>query len=370
MDVVITGMSMGTCLGNLTTSWSRLLEHQSGIAIAQPFVQLPPYPLGLIGEKPANLVELTRELVTEAIADGALRLPLSDCGVVIGSSRGGQAEWEAYLEGKTLDWWSSLPQIASVTTAKQIQTTGPVLAPMAACSTGIWAIAQGWELIQRGYCQRVIVGGIETPITLMSLVGFAQMNALATTGCYPFSREREGLVLGEGGAIFILESADLARSRDAKIYGQVLGYGLNCDAYHVSAPEPTGVKAIACIQQCLQQSNLLPLDIDYIHAHGTGTRLNDAREAQIIKSLFGDKIAVSSTKGATGHTLGASATLGIAFSVMAMQEQQLPPCVGLQQQDFALNLVTKTKHSSINNVLCLSFGFGGQNGAIALSLCN
>ncbi len=370
MTVVITGMSLSTCLGNLSTSWSRLLAHQSGIAMAQPFVQLPPYPLGLIGSKPANLVELTQKLVTEAIASAGLTVPLSDCGVVIGSSRGGQAQWEAYLEGKNLDWWSGLPQIASVITAAQIKTTGPVLAPMAACSTGIWAMAQGYELIAQGYCSQVIAGAIETPITMMTLVGFAQMSALATTGCYPFSAAREGLVLGEGGAVFILESAASARSRGAKIYGQIRGYGLNCDAHHVSAPEPTGIKAISCIKQCLQKSNLSPQDIDYIHAHGTGTRLNDAREAQIIQSLFGKKIAVSSTKGATGHTLGASATLGIAFSLLAMQQQRLPPCVGLQQPDFDLNLVTRTKQGQVNNVLCLSFGFGGQNGAIALSLCN
>jgi 3-oxoacyl-[acyl-carrier-protein] synthase II len=364
-DVVITGIGLRSCLGNLDTSWAQLLLNRSGIAIAQPFRDLPPYPLGLIGTQPANLGELTTEIVNEAIADARLELPLPDCGVVIGSSRGAQSQWEAFLTDKNtpLNWWDSLPQVASVITAQQISTSGPVLSPMGACTTGIWAIAQGWELIQGGYCQRVIAGAIETPITPLTLIGFAQMNALATTGCYPFSVNRQGLVLGEAGAVFILENADLAYRRNAKIYGKILGYGLNCDAYHVSAPEPTGKYAIAAIKQCLQSTT----KIDYIHAHGTATQLNDDREAKIIKTLFGNKIAVSSTKGATGHTLGASATLGIAFSLMAIQKQQLPPCVGLDRTNFDLNLITTATKSQINQVLCLSFGFGGQNGAIAIS---
>lgn len=367
MDVVITGIGLRSCLGNLDTSWAQLLLNRSGIAIAQPFPDLPPYPLGLIGTQPANLMQLTREIVNEAIADSGLEIPLPDCGVVIGSSRGAQAQWEYFLTDKNnpINWWDSLPQIASVITAQQISTAGPVLSPMGACTTGIWAIAQGWELIQRGYCQRVIAGAIETPITPLTLVGFAQMNALATTGCYPFSVNREGLVLGEGGAVFILENADLAQRRAAKIYGKILGYGLNCDAYHLSAPEPTGKYAIAAIEQCLQSTT----KIDYIHAHGTATQLNDEREAKIIKTIFGTNVAVSSTKGATGHTLGASATLGIAFSLMTIQQQQLPPCIGINQTNFDLNLITTSTKSQINQVLCLSFGFGGQNGAIALAGC-
>ncbi|ELR99271.1 beta-ketoacyl-ACP synthase [Gloeocapsa sp. PCC 73106] len=371
-DVVVTGIGLQSCLGNLKQSWQQLLLNHSGVELVQPFLNLPSYPLGLIAAQPANLAYLTRKLVASAIADAAVELPLRDCGVVIGSSRAAQAQWEELLLSypqiaAKVNWWNTLPQASSLITAQQIQTEGPVLAPMAACATGIWSIAQGFELIQQGYCKRAIVGAVETPITPLTLVGFTQMNALAKTGCYPFAQHREGLVLAEGGAMLILETATLASRRQASIYGQILGFGLSCDAYHLNIPEPTGKSAIAAIGQCFKQTSLSPWDFDYIHAHGTGTKLNDSREVKIINSIFGDKIAVSSTKGATGHTLGASAALGTAFCLMALKHRQLPPCVGCNPTDFDLNFVTSAKPSKIQKALCFSFGFGGQNAVIALA---
>jgi 3-oxoacyl-[acyl-carrier-protein] synthase II len=237
---------------------------------------------------------------------------------------------------------------------------------MAACATGIWAIAQGFELIQTGRCQRVIAGAVEAPITQLTLAGFDKMGALAHRGSYPFDRGREGLVLGEGAAILVLESADLARQRAASVYGQLLGFGLTCDAYHVSAPEPGGRSAIAAVEQCLERSHLSPTDINYIHAHGTATQINDRNEAQLIQYLFPQGVPVSSTKGATGHTLGASGALGAAFCLMALQHQLLPPTVGLNEPEFDLDLVTASRRSQVRQVLCLSFGFGGQNAVMAL----
>jgi 3-oxoacyl-[acyl-carrier-protein] synthase II len=157
---------------------------------------------------------------------------------------------------------------------------------MAACATGIWAIAQGFELIQTGQCQRVIAGAVEAPITPLTLAGFDRMGALASTGSYPFDRNREGLVLGEGGAVLVLESAQLAKQRSASVYGQLLGFGLTCDAHNVSSPAPGGKSAIAAVKQCLERSHLSPTDINYIHAHGTSTQLNDQNEAQLIQCLF------------------------------------------------------------------------------------
>ncbi|MHC5826542.1 MAG: beta-ketoacyl-[acyl-carrier-protein] synthase family protein, partial [Nostoc sp.] len=177
---------------------------------------------------------------------------------------------------------------------------------------------------------------------------------------------REGLVLGEGAAVFVLESAELAKQRQAKVYGEILGFGLTNDAYHSNSLEPEGKSAIAAIKQCLERSCLSPADIDYIHAHGTATHLNDRIESMVIQRLFPQRVAVSSTKGSTGHTLGASGALGVAFSLMALKHQILPPCVGLQQPEFDLDIVTAACLSKIRQVLCLSFGFGGQNGAIAL----
>ncbi|NJP11036.1 MAG: beta-ketoacyl-ACP synthase, partial [Leptolyngbyaceae cyanobacterium RU_5_1] len=196
--------------------------------------------------------------------------------------------------------------------------------------------------------------------------GLRKWGALARTGAYPFDRDREGLVLGEGGAVLVLESETLARQRSAKGYGQILGFGLTADGYHVSAPELKSRAAIAAVQQCLSRSGLTPSDIHYIHAHGTATQLNDRNEAQLIQQLFPDSVPVSSTKGATGHTLGASGALGVAFCLLALKHQLLPPTIGLKQPDVDLDFVRSTRPAAIRHALCLSFGFGGQNAAIAL----
>ncbi len=238
---------------------------------------------------------------------------------------------------------------------------------MAACATGIWSIAQAVESIQNGLCQRAIAGAVEAPITPLTLTGFNQMGALAKTGCYPFDENREGLVLGEGGALFVLESADLAIRRDAQIYGRVSGFGLTNDAYYANAPKVGGKSAIAAVNQCLKRSNLSAFEIDCIHAHGTGTKLNDQHEALLIQKLFHQGVAVSSTKGATGHTLGASGALDIAFSFMTIKKQILLPCAGMRKPGFELDFVRCARSTQVKNTVCLSFGFGGQNAAIALT---
>ena len=174
------------------------------------------------------------------------------------------------------------------------------------------------------------------------------------------------MVLGEAGAVFILETAELAGSRGAKIYGEILGFGLTNDAYHICAMDEWGTAGIHAIEQCLDRSNLMSTDIDYIHAHGTSTPLNDRRESQLIRRIFPAGVAVSSTKGATGHTLGASGAVGVALCLQAIATQTLPPCIGLKNSEFDLDLVMVPRFTDVNNLLCLSFGFGGQNAAIAL----
>ena len=395
MDVVVTGIGLKSCLGSLNQSWNSILEGRSGISRQQPFIELSSYPLGLINQKPNELFSLTKEIVQAAIADAHLELPLTKCGVAIGSSRGCQNIWEESIASNFsklsslrehsfadykfrrfrplpispshLNWLNTLPHQSAVTTAKLIKTSAPVLSPMAACATGIHAIFRGYELIQTGECQRVVAGAIETPITPLSLAGFARMGALAETGCYPFDRYREGLVLGEGGAVFVLETAELARSRGAKIYGKILGFGLACDASSTTAP--MGNSSAIAVKNCLARSNLAPQDIDYIHAHGTSTRLNDRHEAKLIQHLFSHSVAVSSTKGATGHTLGASGAIGTAFCLMALRYGYLPPCVGLHELDLDfnhLNVVREARRKAIANTLCFSFGFGGQNAILAI----
>jgi 3-oxoacyl-[acyl-carrier-protein] synthase II len=381
VKVVVTGIGLVSALGeSLETSWQKLIAGKSGIKLHQPFPELEPRPLGLIGQQPASLKMLTQLVVAAALKDADLSPPLPDCAVVIGSSRGHQASWEMLarqisnsdprqpsLKIREMEnWLDTLPHMNAITAARQIGASGSVLAPMTACATGIWAIAQATSLLQTGQYQRAIAGAVEAPITPLTLAGFQQMGALAKTGAYPFDLHREGLVLGEGAAVFVLESAELAKQRQAKIYGEVLGFGLLNDAYHQNAPDPQGRSAIASIKQCLERSCLTPADIDYIHAHGTATQLNDRIESMVIKRLFPQKVAVSSTKGATGHTLGASGALGVAFSLLALQHQILPPCVGLQQPEFDLDLVTTAQQDNIQFALCLSFGFGGQNAVVAL----
>lgn len=371
MEVVVTGIGLVSALGMRTISWLRLIAGESGIRLSQPFRELPPRPLALIDKTPADLTTLTQLVVSEAIADAGLVLPLPDAGVAIGSSRGHQASWE--LLAKQLpsdmpgdDWLDTLPHMVAVTSARTIGSTGPVLAPMAACATGLWAIAQGFHLIQTGQCQRAIAGAVEAPVTPLTLAGFARMGALATTGAYPFDKNREGLVLGEGAAVLVLESEAVARRRGARVYGRVLGFGLTNDAYHGIVPELGGKGAIGAVKQSLVRSGTLTTEIDYIHAHGTSTKLNDQNEAGVIQYLFPQGVPVSSTKGATGHTLGASGALGVAFCLMALQEQLLPPNVGLKVPEFDLDLLMTARRCEVRRALCLSFGFGGQNGAIVL----
>ena len=374
--VVVTGLGLVSALGSSDRTWSRLLQGESAIAMAQPFPELAPRPLALIGDKPADLERLTRQLVLETLNDGGIAAPLPDLGIVIGSSRSTQSSWEAIArrflsEGPQLqespDCSYYLPDLPARIAAGVTGTQGIVKAPMSACTTGMWAMIHGYELVRTQQCQQVLAGAVETPITPLALAGFTQMGALAKTGCYPFDRDREGLVLGEGGAFFLLESIESARERNAKIYGQFAGWGATADAYHITAPNADRTSAAIAIKEALELAELTPNAIDYIHAHGTSTRLNDATESELIQHLFSHPVAVSSTKGATGHTLGASGAFGVAFSLMAIQDGMLPPCVGLTHPDFELNFVYKAEEKMCDRALCLSFGFGGSNTAIVLS---
>lgn len=382
VEIVVTGIGLVSALGtSLEESWQRLIAGKSGIKLHQPFPELAPLPLGLISQQPANLRMLTQQVVDAALDDAGLLTPLPDCAVVIGSSRSYQALWEKLardmyekspsqnsdvIGARLEDWLETLPHMNAIASARRIGTTGAVLAPMAACATGIWAIAQAAWLIETGQYERAIAGATEAPITPLTISGFEKMGALAKTGAYPFDLHREGLVLGEGGAVFVLESKALAQKRQAKIYGQVLGFGFTADAYHPNQPDLEGRGAIAAIKQALEYSRIQADDLDYIHAHGTATRLNDQMESIVINKLFTHPIAVSSTKGATGHTLGASGALGVAFTFLGMQDDLLPPNIGLHQSEFDLNLVRTTYHTQIRQALCCSFGFGGQNAAIVL----
>jgi 3-oxoacyl-[acyl-carrier-protein] synthase II len=371
MRIVITGIGFRSALGDLTATWQSILDGRSAINIVQPFADLPSLPLALIDTQPQHVLKLTRIVVAEAVRDAGLSLPLPDCGVTIGSSRSCQSDWEKLTANLPLlpdatNWLDTLPHSLAIETARYIGSRSALLAPMAACATGIWSLAQAVGLLRSGACELAIAGAVEAPITPLTIAGFTQMGALATTGCYPFDRQREGLVLGEAGAVFILETAELALARGARIYGEILGFGLTNDANLMYAMNVAGTGGYNAIHQCLDRSQLIPSNIDYIHAHGTSTQLNDRYESQLISQIFPTGVAVSSTKGSTGHTLGASGAVGVALGLKAISTQTLPPCVGLTDAEFDLDLVRIARSINVNSVLCFSFGFGGQNTAISL----
>jgi 3-oxoacyl-[acyl-carrier-protein] synthase II len=396
-EVVVTGLSLTTALGpSASATWKKLMAGESAIALRQPFLDLAPGPLAMQGKMPLALGAMTQALVQAAWADAGFDYAQpsghqhnyaqpsgnqqgfgADCGVVMGSSRSYLRTWEAMAfeqrQGQAIqgDWLAALPHGPALIAARGVGSLGPLLAPMAACATGVWAIAQAADLIRGGQCSRVVAGAVESPITPLTLTGFRKMGALATTGCYPFDRRREGFVLGEGGAVLVLETAALAEQRGAKIYGKILAAGITNDSHHVSSFDPSYAMGRRALAQCLQRSGLTSEAIDAVHMHGTSTVQNDRMEASLIAQLLGQQIPVMATKGATGHTLGASGALVVALSLLSLQRQALLPCVGLQDPDFGLNFVHQgreiTADERLEHMLCFSFGFGGQNAVLALS---
>lgn len=337
----------------------------------QSYPELPAVPLGLIHNQPALGLPLLDQLLQALLTDASLTSPLKNCGIVIGSSRGQQQQWEAWLrQGAIHDldlgaWWASLPQSLALRAATTLQTQAPVLSPTAACATGIWTIAQGVLLIQAGHCQQVIVGAVETPITPLTLAGFRRMGALSQTGAYPFDRDRDGFALGEGGALLLLETQTAAIARQAKIYGQVSGMGLTADATYLTAPHDHSTGMLQAVKMALSQAKQTAPEIDLIHTHGTATPLNDQAEARWITQLCPETL-VSGSKGATGHTLGAAGSIASVFSLLALRDQIAFPTVGLRTPEFDLNFVTTAQAQPLNTVLSCSYGFGGQNAVVLL----
>ena len=369
-------MGLVSALGSsVQQCWNCLLQGETAIHLRQPFTELPVIPVGMVGKHPATVQDLLLPALSAALEDAQLRHPLPDCGVVIGSSRSFQGQMEAMavpwlLAGEFLDgdqWINVLPHMAAMTVAREIGSMGPVMAPMAACATGLWSIFQGAELIRQGRCDRAIVGAVEAPITPLTIAGFLKMGALAQNGCYPFSTQREGLVLGEGAAVLVLESAEaLSQRSSVKHYGQILATGFSADAHHMTAPDNRQQGSRIALKACLRYSGLNPKDIGYIHTHGTGTELNDHQETALISKFFPATPPVSSTKGATGHTLGASGAIGAIFTLLALKHQILPPNIGTKGEKIYPNVVSTSTSNQFDTALCFSFGFGGQNAVLAL----
>jgi 3-oxoacyl-[acyl-carrier-protein] synthase II len=253
---------------------------------------------------------------------------------------------------------------------------GPNVATCSACATGTHALGEAWRTIKMGDASVMFAGGSEATIVPLGLGGFCAMRALSTRNddpqhaSRPFDRDRDGFVMGEGGGVIVLEELEHAKARGARIYAEMVGYGNAADAYHLTAPPPGGEGAARCMRMALRSAGLNPTDVTYINAHGTSTPQGDVAETQAIKSVFGEhakKLAVSSTKGATGHLLGAAGGVEMALCVKAIECGVAPPTINLENPDpeCDLDYVPNTaREMEIKVILNNSFGFGGHNACV------
>jgi 3-oxoacyl-[acyl-carrier-protein] synthase II len=272
-----------------------------------------------------------------------------------------------------------LPDSASGQVAIQFGLRGPNMALATACATGANAIGEAAEIIRRGAADAMLAGGAEAGIVSVALAGFNAMDAISERNddpqhaSRPFDRERDGFVVGEGGAVLVLESLEHALARGAKPLAEVIGYGTTNDAFHISAPAENGAGAAACMRLALKDAGLQPGEIEYINAHGTSTKLNDASETRAIRDVFGpaaDAIPVSSTKSMTGHLMGAAGALEAIFCVLAIRDGILPPTINYETPDPVCDLdyvPNLARPAPIQRALSNSFGFGGHNASLILS---
>lgn len=253
---------------------------------------------------------------------------------------------------------------------------GPNLSIQTACAAGTHAVGQAFHMIRHGMADVIATGGVESTVTPLAVAGFNSMRALSTRNddpqraSRPFERDRDGFVLGEGGAVIILEALDMALERGAKIYAEVIGFGASGDAFHMAAPAPDGEGAVRCIQAALEDAGVSPEEVDYINAHGTSTDLNDKYETQAIKTIFGDhahKLAISSTKSMTGHLLGAAGGLEAAYTALTLDRQVIPPTINYETPDPDCDLdyvPNQARAARVSVAVSNSFGFGGTNGTL------
>ncbi|MDQ2724900.1 MAG: beta-ketoacyl-ACP synthase II [Actinomycetota bacterium] len=318
----------------------------------------------------------------EALADaGGVDTAAPDparTGVIVGTGVGGLESLEAQ-ERVLVDKGSKrvspflVPMMMGNRAAADISMrygfTGPCETTVTACAAGTHSVANGARLIATGRCDTVIAGSSEAALAEIGIAGFTNMTALSTSGVsMPFDANRDGFMIGEGGAILVLEEMDRAVARGARIYAEVAGAASNADAHHITAPSPGGVGAIVCMRTALLDAGLQPNDISHVNAHGTSTQANDGAEAAAITEVFGmPGPEVTSIKGITGHSLGAAGSLEAVALALTMQHRAIPPTVGLTELDPAMKIDVVTGEARAwepGPALSNSFGFGGHNGTL------
>lgn len=403
--VVVTGLGAITPIGNtLHDYWEGLLQGRSGIGPITLF-DASHHACRIAGEvkgfdpqaymerKDAKRMDRFAQFAVaaskQAIADAQFEITernAAQVGVIIGTGIGGlkvlEEQEEVYLT-RGPDRCSPfmipmmIANMAAGLTAIHTGAKGPNTCPVTACAAGSNAIGDAFRFIQRGYAQAMICGGTEAAVTHLSVAGFASARALSTRNddptraSRPFDRDRDGFVLGEGTGVLLLEELESARSRGARIYAEIVGYGLTCDAYHMTAPAPGGEGAVRAIELCLKDAGLQPDQISYINAHGTSTGANDPTETAAIKKALGNnayQVAVSSTKSMTGHLLGGSGGIEAVATVMAVAQDQIPPTINLDNPDPDCDLdyvPHQSRAQEVKVALSNSFGFGGHNVTLA-----
>ena len=400
--VAVTGLGLVTPAGiGVDASWSGVLAGQ-GLATTDPVLADVPVTMScrvpgfdaarLLGRKPAlrldRFVQLALVAAREAIADAGLDPATWDgarVGVVIGCGMGGAATWERQHQqmlthgpGKVSPLLIPMlvPNMVAGQLAMEFGALGPNLVTATACASGATAIGVARDLVRSGACDVVIAGGTEAGITPLSIAGFAQMGALSTrtedpgAASRPFDVDRDGFVAAEAAGILVLERRDDAAARRAPVRATLAGYGASADGFHITAPDPTGAGAARAMRTAIADAGLTTDDIVHVNAHGTSTPLNDVAEAATIRATVGPHVTVTSTKGVTGHSLGAAGAIEAAFTVLTVQHGVIPPTANLDSQDpeVDLDVVAKApREQQLPAAMSNSFGFGGQNAVLVVT---
>src|SRR6266550_4193012 len=404
--VVITGVGAVTPLGNdAETSWQQLLAGESGAAEITQFDSTDYFvhfacevkdfdPSNWIDRKQARRMDRFAQLILaaarQAEADSGLEIgPEADrIGASIATGIGGIKSFQDCYDTliqKGPDRVNPfaipciIPNMGAGWVSMELGTRGPLSSECTACAASNMAIGQGLDDIRLGRAEVMFCGGTESAINKVGIAGFGAMRALSrrnddpARASRPFDAGRDGFVMGEAGAVLVLEELERARGRGAKIYAEVAGYGLSSDAKHVTEPDPTGENPARAMRNAFADAGIDPAEIDYVNAHGTSTPLGDAAETRVIKLALGEenarKTPVSSTKGATGHCLGAAGAVEAIFSTLAIRDGKLPPTINYDEPDPECDLdyiPNEAREADVRVAVSNSFGFGGHNACLVL----